>query len=75
MLPQVEGDNLYSWDLAFPSATFLESAPGLFQDLLAFGDKFQLPDEVQLKLHFPKNYPQVGALRSLEHPSLKHLPT
>lgn len=28
--PLKDGDDLYNWEIAFPSATFFESAPQLF---------------------------------------------
>eukprot|EP00729_Bicosta_minor_P008165 gene8165-15493_t len=55
--PARGGDDLYTWDLAFPSATFFESAPELFKDLLRYGEQFGKAEEVVMRIHFTPQFP------------------
>jgi ubiquitin-conjugating enzyme E2 Q len=48
---------LYTWNVTFPSATFFESAPELFQDLMKYGAEYGKAEEVVLRIHFTPRFP------------------
>jgi hypothetical protein len=51
------GDDLYNWQLTMPSVTFLDDAPALFGDLEKFAAEYSKAPAIELKLHFPKDFP------------------
>lgn len=51
--------NTQQWTVTFPSASFIEDAPDLFNDLETFASRFQKRAEVVLEIDFPDEYPNI----------------